>query len=137
VSLLWVTLDKRTGDYWLKLGETICSRPMEVRGWVRAPIAWRAWIPCSARQWSRAGARGVAGRAAVAYLKEGQAMMKIVLIYMLDGKLLMKPSKANVKAHLDKIREVIKANKMAKQANLIRLLNPILHGWANYHSHVE
>jgi RNA-directed DNA polymerase len=73
----------------------------------------------------------------VAYLKEGQAMMKIVLIYMLDGKLLMKPSKANVKAHLDKIREVIKANKMAKQANLIRLLNPILHGWANYHSHVE
>ena len=27
--------------------------------------------------------RGVAGRAAVAYLKEGQAMMNIVLIYML------------------------------------------------------
>ena len=53
-----------------------------------------------------------------------------------NGKLLMKPSKANVKAHLDKIREVIKANKTAKQANLIRLLNPILRGWANYHSHV-
>jgi len=27
--------------------------------------------------------RGVAGRAALAYLKEGQAMMNIVLIYML------------------------------------------------------
>ena len=53
-----------------------------------------------------------------------------------DSKLLMKPSKANVKAHLDKIREVIKANKTAKQANLVRLLNPILRGWANYHSHV-
>ncbi len=53
-----------------------------------------------------------------------------------NGKLLIKPSKANVKAHLDKIREVIKANKTAKQVNLIRLLNPILHGWANYHSHV-
>jgi RNA-directed DNA polymerase len=52
-----------------------------------------------------------------------------------DGKLLMKPSKANVKAHLDKIREVIKANKTAAQANLIRLLNPVLRGWANYHSH--
>jgi Group II intron, maturase-specific domain len=52
------------------------------------------------------------------------------------GKLLMKPSKANVKAHLDKIREVIKANKTAKQANLIRLLNPVVLGWANYHSHV-
>ena len=53
-----------------------------------------------------------------------------------DGTLLMKPSKANVKAHLDRIREVIKANKTATQANLIRLLNPILRGWANYHSHV-
>ncbi len=53
-----------------------------------------------------------------------------------NGKLLMKPSKANVKAHLGKIREVIKANKTAKQADLIRLLNPVLRGWANYHSHV-
>src|ERR1019366_7286829 len=53
-----------------------------------------------------------------------------------NGKLLMKPSKANIKAHLDKIRDVIKANKAAKQANLIRLLNPILRGWANYHRHV-
>ena len=53
-----------------------------------------------------------------------------------NGKLLMKPSKANVKAHLDKIREVINGNKTAKQASLIRLLNPVLRGWANYHSHV-
>lgn len=53
-----------------------------------------------------------------------------------NDKLLMKPSKANVKAHLDKIREIIKGNKMAKQANLIRLLNPVLRGWANYHRHV-
>ena len=53
-----------------------------------------------------------------------------------NGKLLMKPSKANVKAHLDKVREIIKGNKTAKQANLIRLLNPILRGWANYHRHV-
>ena len=52
------------------------------------------------------------------------------------GKLLIKPSKANVKAHLDKIREVIRANRTAKQATLIKLLNPILRGWANYHSHV-
>ena len=53
-----------------------------------------------------------------------------------NGKLLMKPSKASVKAHLGKIREIIRANKTAKQANLIGLLNPILQGWANYHSHV-
>ncbi|MFL9966311.1 group II intron maturase-specific domain-containing protein [Paraburkholderia sediminicola] len=48
----------------------------------------------------------------------------------------MKPSKANVKAHLDKIREVIKADKTTKQANLIRVLNPVLRGSANYHGHV-
>ncbi len=53
-----------------------------------------------------------------------------------NGKLLMKPSKANVKAHLDKLRETIKANKSAKQSDLIRLLNPILRGWANYHRHI-
>jgi RNA-directed DNA polymerase len=53
-----------------------------------------------------------------------------------DNKLLMKPSKANIKAHLDKIHEVIKGNKTAKQINLIRLLNPVLRGWSNYHSHV-
>ena len=53
-----------------------------------------------------------------------------------NGTPLIKPSKTNVKTHLDKIRDVIKANKSAKQANLIKLLNPILRGWANYHSHV-
>lgn len=53
-----------------------------------------------------------------------------------NGKLLIKPSKANIRAHLAKLREVIKTNKAAKQVNLIGLLNPILRGWANYHSHV-
>ncbi len=53
-----------------------------------------------------------------------------------NGKLLIKPSKANVKAHLDRIREVIKGNKTAKQANLIKMLNPILRGWTNYHRHI-
>ncbi|OPK04084.1 hypothetical protein BZ164_12425 [Pseudomonas veronii] len=38
--------------------------------------------------------------------------------------------------HLGKIREVIKANKTSNQANLIRLLNPILRGWAHYYCHV-
>jgi RNA-directed DNA polymerase len=53
-----------------------------------------------------------------------------------DDKLLIKPSKSNVEAHLGKIRGVIKGNKTAKQANLIKMLNPILRGRANYHRHV-
>ncbi len=48
-------------------------------------------------------------------------------------KLLIKPSKKNAQAFYEKIRNVINDNLGAKQSNLIRLLNPILRGWAQYH----
>jgi len=51
------------------------------------------------------------------------------------GKLLIKPSKANIKAHLTKVRGIIKAKKTIKQVDLIGILNPVLRGWANYHRH--
>ena len=54
-----------------------------------------------------------------------------------NGKLFIKPSKKNVKACLDKVRNAIKDNKTAKQINLIKMLNPILRGWANYHRTVS
>ncbi|MHC1697537.1 MAG: group II intron reverse transcriptase/maturase [Geobacteraceae bacterium] len=50
-----------------------------------------------------------------------------------NGKLLIKPSKDNIKRFLEKIRSVIKVNATAKQENLIKLLNPMIHGWAMYH----
>jgi len=50
-----------------------------------------------------------------------------------SGKLLIKPSKKNVQAFYRKVKEVICANKTAKQESLIRLLNPMLRGWAQYH----
>ncbi len=53
-----------------------------------------------------------------------------------SGKLLIKPSKKNVKAFMDKVRKGLKDNKAAKQINLIKLLNPIIRGWANYHESV-
>lgn len=49
------------------------------------------------------------------------------------GKLLIKPAKKNVKTFLDGIRATVKANKQAQQINLIKLLNPKIRGWANYH----
>src|SRR3990167_803576 len=53
-----------------------------------------------------------------------------------NGKLLIKPSKKNVKAFYRKVKEVISSNKTARQEDLIRLLNPILRGWALYHQPV-
>lgn len=53
-----------------------------------------------------------------------------------DGKLLIKPSKKNIKAFLHKFREIVKSNKTLRQDKLIRWLNPVVYGWANYHRHV-
>lgn len=52
------------------------------------------------------------------------------------GTLLIKPSKKSVNVFLDKVREEVKANKTAKQVTLIRRLNPIIRGWANFHRSV-
>jgi RNA-directed DNA polymerase len=49
------------------------------------------------------------------------------------GKLLIKPAKKNVQTFLRKIRKIIKENRTAKQENVIKLLNPVIRGWANYH----
>jgi len=53
-----------------------------------------------------------------------------------SGKLLIKPSKKNVKTFYRKVAETISGNKTVKQEELIRLLNPMLRGWAQYHSPV-
>ncbi|WP_455283756.1 group II intron reverse transcriptase/maturase [Cupriavidus necator] len=50
-----------------------------------------------------------------------------------SGTLLIKPSKKNVQTFYRKVKEVISANKTVKQSELIRLLNPMLRGWAQYH----
>jgi RNA-directed DNA polymerase len=52
------------------------------------------------------------------------------------GKLIVKPSGQSVKTFLDNIRTIIKANKTIPQAKLIKMLNPKILGWANYHKHV-
>lgn len=53
-----------------------------------------------------------------------------------NGKLLIKPSKANVATFLEKVRCAVKGNKALDQHRLIRMLNPMIQGWANYHQHV-
>ena len=53
-----------------------------------------------------------------------------------NGKLLIMPSKKNVKTFMDGIRGIIKAALGTPAADLIKELNPKIRGWANYHRHV-
>jgi RNA-directed DNA polymerase len=56
-----------------------------------------------------------------------------------DGKrrkLLVKPSKKSIQAHLEKVRNIIKKNPALAADKLITQLNPIIGGWAQYHQHV-
>lgn len=51
------------------------------------------------------------------------------------GKLLIKPSKKNIKSFLDMIRKLIKRNATVATEVLISQLNPKMRGWANYFCH--
>jgi RNA-directed DNA polymerase len=53
-----------------------------------------------------------------------------------NGKLIIKPAKKNVKAFLGKVRNIIESNATASSGNLIVRLNPVIHGWADYHQHI-
>ena len=53
-----------------------------------------------------------------------------------NGKYLTKPSRKNVKAFYEKVRGVMSAGKTVRQEDLIKMLNPILRGWALYHQPV-
>jgi RNA-directed DNA polymerase len=50
-------------------------------------------------------------------------------------KLLVKPSKKNMRAFLEKVRWAIHRTRAVEQRHMIRMLNPIIRGWTNYHRH--
>lgn len=53
-----------------------------------------------------------------------------------SGKLLIKPSRKNVRTFLENLRKLVKGNKQATAGHLAGLLSPKIRGWANYHRHV-
>ncbi|GAC1425069.1 MAG: hypothetical protein NVSMB6_25770 [Burkholderiaceae bacterium] len=53
-----------------------------------------------------------------------------------NARLLIKPSKKAVKTFLAEVRGIIRALRTATQEEVIRILNPKITGWANYHRHV-
>ncbi|MBE9058736.1 group II intron reverse transcriptase/maturase [Sphaerospermopsis sp. LEGE 08334] len=54
----------------------------------------------------------------------------------LGFKTIITPSKEKLKIHYDRIAEVISAHKAVSQVALIKHLNPIIRGWANYYGTV-
>ena len=53
-----------------------------------------------------------------------------------SGKLLIKPSTRSVQVLMAKVRAVVKGSLHLSAGNLVKRLNPIIRGWANYHQHV-
>jgi RNA-directed DNA polymerase len=51
-------------------------------------------------------------------------------------KTIIQPSKKNIATFLDKIRKIVKNKATVTAADLVRILNPRILGWANYHKHV-
>jgi RNA-directed DNA polymerase len=50
-----------------------------------------------------------------------------------DSKLLIKPSKESIKSHYANISDKIDSMKSWKQEDVIKVLNPMITGWANYY----
>lgn len=53
-----------------------------------------------------------------------------------NGKLLIKPSKKNIRTFLEKVREVVRKARAYPAWQLIEALNRMTRGWALYHRHV-
>src|SRR5262249_1065409 len=75
-------------------------------------------------------------KTAVTHLSEGFDFLGQNIRRYPNGKLLIKPSKKNTRAFLRKVREIVRRTSGAPTDALIRQLNPVIRGWANYHWHI-
>lgn len=94
----------------------------EIRPWIEAFLAQR-------------GLRLSLEKTKVVYMDEGFDFLG-GNFRKYKGKLLIKPSKKNVKAFYSKVRGILKTHISVKQEDLIAKLNPVLRGWAQYHQPV-
>ena len=52
------------------------------------------------------------------------------------GKLLIRPSKQSIQSFKDKIKAMLRKNRGIPAHALIRLINPVIRGWSNYHKEI-
>lgn len=70
----------------------------------------------------------------VTHISEGFDFLGLnVRKYGSQRKFLIKPSTKNVVAFIDKVRNIVKEHRTARQEILIYKLNPVIRGWAQYH----
>lgn len=70
----------------------------------------------------------------VVHISEGFTFLgQNVRLY--SDKVLVKPSKESLLRIYDKVRDIVNQNKSVEQSTLIRMLNPVIQGWVNYHRH--
>lgn len=80
-------------------------------------------------------ARGLvlsASKTKITHVTEGFDFLGWNVKYFED-RLITQPAKKNRKAFLDKVRDLLRANKSATQAEVIDKLTRIVRGWGNYH----
>ncbi|MBW8309397.1 MAG: group II intron reverse transcriptase/maturase [Candidatus Paracaedibacteraceae bacterium] len=92
-------------------------------------------IPCIQRFLEERGLELSQEKSKITHIEEGFDFLGHNLRKFKDT-LIIRPSKASVKAFLKDIRTCIKTNVSAKTENLIHLLNPKIRGWANYFRHI-
>ena len=56
-------------------------------------------------------------------------------VRLYGDKVLIKPSKESQAKIYDKICTIVRRNRADEQCDLIRMLNPVIQGWVNYHRH--
>ena len=71
----------------------------------------------------------------VVEIGEGFSFLGFEIRKFNDGKLLIRPQKAKVLAHLREIKAYLKANMAAPAGAVIRDLAPVIRGWTNYYRH--
>lgn len=70
----------------------------------------------------------------VVHLSEGFNFLgQNVRLY--GDKVLIKPSKEVLSRIYGKIRDIVRRSRAVEQRDLIRMLNPVIQGWVNYHRH--